>query len=405
MIYLKYLSKLMAQIALVVAFLPAVTSCEHEEYGPDIPENKDPEEVRRTVLVYMLASNNGLGGYDTQDLREMCTAAAEGGIAEGRLLVFHSASNGRQVLKEIMPSGEIDTLKVYVGSTAPQTSQRMSEVLDDMAEIAPARDYGLVLWGHGSGWLENGIDEDLQSDTQTYAYGSENGNQWMNITTLAKVLEGRGFGFLHFDCCYMASVEAIYQLRKTAPFIVAYPTEILGWGMPYERTVKYYFEPEPDLESVARETFDFYQHIEDNISLSELNYRPDTYRMCTVSLIRTAGLERLANATRDIYARNSTGIPANYTPQSYTLNANRYYCDFGSYVGALKSDDQQLDEFKAALADVVMLELATEKIWGRLEITEHSGFSTFIMGKDDDMTKLNYSRLDWSKDVASALIK
>lgn len=401
MIYMKYISTLMAQIALVVAFSLGAASCIHDknEDEPEVPVEPENPSVGRTVLVYMLASGNGLGAgapndYDMQDISEMRKAAAAGDITDGRLLIFHSASNGNQVLKEITQDGEIDTLKIYEPELRPQTAQRMSEVLDDMKAWAPADDYGLILWGHGTGWIEDGIADETASDYQSYSYGSELNNKWkMNVTSLANVLEDRGFSFIYFDCCYMASVEVIYQLRNAVPKIVAYPTEVLAWGMPYDLNVKHFFAKDAELIEAATNTFDYYARQSSPV-----------YRMCTVSVFNTAGMKRLAEATRAIYQNNTTGVPENYSPQSYTLSRNNYYCDFGGYVNALKSDSQQFDEFKAALAEVVELELATEKIWNQLPISEHSGFSTFIMGSNADVSKSNYSRLDWFDDVASALI-
>lgn len=365
----------------------------------DTPEPPAPpvqEVAGRTVLVYMLASNS-LGStvspydYDMQDIREMQTAAAEGDITDGRLLVYHSSSNGNVVLKEILPD-RIDTLKIYDPDVLSQSRERMDEVFDDMKSLAPARDYGLILWGHGSGWLQDGIAES-QSTVQTYAYGEEN-RKWMNITTLASILEDRDFSFLYMDCCYMASVEVIYQLRKAVRRIVAYPTEVIAWGMPYDQNIKYFFMDTPDLESAAKATFDLYD------SMSN-----PTYRLCTVGVFDTSGMDRLAAATRAIYDRNTTGIPDGYTPQPYMTSGTCYYFDFGGYVAALDYDDALKAEFDAALSDVVLYEAATPRLWNQIDINEHSGLSTFIMESDARFTLKNYDQLDWFVDVASALIK
>ena len=397
---MKFQKNIFSRLTLTVIaglFAIAVSSCHDDVDNPDAPAVIG--ETGRTVLVYMLASNNGLGAsrpydYDIQDIDEMISAAREGDIRNGRLLIFHSSSNGRQILKEITSSGAIDTLKIYDSSIVPQSVERMTEVLDDMASLSPAKDYGLILWGHGTGWIEDGLSEDVRSDVHTYSYGSENGNyQKMNITSMAYALEGRELRFVYFDCCYMASVEVAYQLRHVTPRLVVYPTEILAYGMPYDQNVKHFFATEPELEAAARNTFDFYDKM--------TNPR---YRMCTVSVINTAGLDRLAEVTRAIYANNSTGIPAGYKPQSYTTSGHHYYCDFGGYIAALNADEEQREQFKAAMADVVALELATEKIWGSLTISEHSGLSTFIMSSDKDASNNNYNRLDWYADVASSLI-
>lgn len=390
----RYISRLLCAFSCVAL----MAACGGSNDGPEPPESS-AGDASRTVLVYMLASSNGLGAtspldYDIQDIDEMFTAAKAGDLGEGRLLVFHSASNGNQVLKEITPSG-IDTLKVYDPTVFPQTSPRMGEVFDDMKELAPAGDYGLVLWGHGTGWLQDGITETEMSEVKMYSYGWEHkSSQAMNVTTLAANLEGRGFSFLYFDCCYMASVEVAYQLRHAVDKIVAYPSEVLALGMPYDRNLKCLFNSEPDLVGAAKNTMDFY-----NAMLE------DSYRMCTISVINTGGMDRLASATAHIYGINTTGLPAGYTPQPYEMGSVCNYYDFASYVRALDSDVELLEEFESALADVVVYEDATEYLWGRLPLNEHSGLSTFIMKNDGDLSKKNYSQLDWYADVASNLIK
>lgn len=128
-------------IAIALMSVIAFSSCRHED-DPQPPQKPVKENVHRTVLVYMLAASNGLGSsapydYDIQDIKEMLTAAEAGDLGEGRLLVFHSASNGNQVLKEISSDG-IDTLKIYDSNVLPQSSRRMSQVFDDMESLAPA---------------------------------------------------------------------------------------------------------------------------------------------------------------------------------------------------------------------------------------------------------------------------
>lgn len=388
------LIRLLCALSCVVAF----AACGDHNDTPGQP-GPPQQDAHRTVIVYMLASSNGLGAgaprdYDIQDIEEMCEAVRAGALGYGRLLVFHSASDGSQILKEITPSG-IETLKEYDPEVLPQTSSRMNEVFDDMKNFAPAGDYGLILWGHGTGWIQDGITESEPAAVRPYSYGWEHkGSQAMNITTLASTLEGRGFSFLYMDCCYMASVEVVYQLRNAVRMIVAYPTEVLAYGMPYDKNIKCFFNNDPDLVGAAKNTMDFYKAMLE-----------DSYRMCTVAVIDTDGMDGLASVTSLIYGMNSTGLPPDYTPQPYETGSVCNYYDFASYVRALDSSGGYLDEFESALADVVVYEDATAYLWGRLPLNEHSGLSTFIMKNDGDMSKKNYSQLDWFKDVASNLIK
>ncbi len=390
---------------LVLSTVFSLQSCRNDD-EPVIPQPVEPELTGRTVLVYILSASNGLGGMDTKDINEMKDAAQNGDITDGRLILFHSSSKGTQVLQEMLPDGTLDTLKVYDPIVRPQTSERMNEVIEDLKTEAPAKDYGLILWGHGSGWLEDGLSEEPANAPQTCSYGSEYSDKYkMNMTTLARVLDGKGFSFIYFDCCYMASVEAMYQLRNVTPFIVASSAEVMGWGMPYHWNIKHFFAPDPELVEAATNTYEYYQHIEENLPASELYGKPNSYRSCTISVINTAGLDQLAAATRSIYNDNQVGIPDGYYPQSFTLSSNKYYCDFGGYVNALNPTQEQRAAFDAAISETVILQLATEKIWNQLEIREHSGLTTFIMKSDTQSDLNNYGNLDWYNDVASALIK
>ena len=142
---------------------------------PDNPEPvpEPPTEVTRAVLVYMVA-NNSLGsstvpgeeeygrGFDKSDLREMAKAAREGSLGANRLLVYHHAYLSEPRIIEITPDGERE-LKEYDTSELSVSTSRMTRVIDDFMELAPARNYGIVLWSHADGWLDNGIEEEAQT--------------------------------------------------------------------------------------------------------------------------------------------------------------------------------------------------------------------------------------------------
>ena len=101
------LFKLYIYQLIIFAVLLLHTACD------DSPEPVGSATVNRTVLVYMVASNNlGTGRFDMADIAEMQQAAEAGDITDGRLLVYHVPPSGDPVLKEVTASG-IDTLAVY----------------------------------------------------------------------------------------------------------------------------------------------------------------------------------------------------------------------------------------------------------------------------------------------------
>ncbi|MDE5643940.1 MAG: hypothetical protein K2I56_10680 [Muribaculaceae bacterium] len=351
-----------------------------------------PGEVGRTVLVYMVASNNlGIGKFDQADIEEMQKAADAGGVAGGRLLVYHVPASGDPVLKEVRRGG-IDTLAVYDSSESSVSSGRMRRVFADTKALAPARDYGLVLWSHASGWLQDGMDDEIEAAPQPKAFGYDKG-QKMNITALARTLEGEDFSFVYFDCCYMGAVEVAYELRDATEMIVASPSELPSAGMPYDLNVPCFFAAEPDLVQAARNTFDCYDAM------------GGSSRTCTMSVVRTEGMSRLAAAVRDIYLHAEESWPEGYEPQRYMTETRCYHFDLEYYIEALCDDSGMLEEFRSALSAVVLYEDATDYLWSRLPIESHCGLSTFIFTGESQTAMKNYDTTSWYRDVASALNK
>ncbi|MCD8387572.1 MAG: clostripain-related cysteine peptidase [Bacteroidales bacterium] len=381
--------------------LPVLAACGSSNDEPTIEPTPDPDPTPRTVLVYMVAGSSSLGGsgYDTQDLNEMLTAAAEGQIGKGRLIIYHSpyatsSTNCIPVLKEVTAAG-IDTLKIYPAGTSSVTEAQMSQVFADTKELAPAEDYGLVLWGHGTGWLQDGVSE---STGKTYSYGGDF-KKYMNITSLNNVIKDQGLSFVYFDCCYMGNVETLYEVRDAAPVMVGSATEVPLWGMPYDKNLKYFFSDTPDMLGAAQSTFEY------NMNL--YNTSSDSNAKCpvTISVVYTEGLEALARATREIYEGAESSWPSGYVPQRYTTSSNGYYCDLEHYVQELAQSDEQYQEWRALLDLTVAYAAASPAIWTSTPINTTCGLSTYIMRTASSATTNNYNELQWYADVASALFE
>lgn len=336
----------------------------------------------RTVLVYMVA-NNSLGQYDFDkgDLEEMKEAAMKGQLGDSRWLVYYHPFGGEASLKELTADGEFTTLVEYTDSKLSVSRDRMSQVLADMRRLAPAKEYGLVLWSHASGWLENGVTESRQR-----SFGIDNG-RYMNITTLAEVLNEMRFRFIYADCCYMACVEVAYQLRGCADYFVASAAELPAKGMDYSLNMALLTAPEPDLIGAARNTFNVYAPFNDERGNS----------WCTMSVIYLPMMEALAEATNLIYRTGS--FPKNFEPQSFTSGYN-YYSDLGQFVEQTATIQNLLTNWNMTMEQVVLYEASTPYITGAIPVRTHCGLTTFILNSQSDNTMRNYNQLDWYKDVA-----
>lgn len=356
--------------------------------SPDVPAT-----AHRTVLVYM-AANNSLGNqrYDELDLNEMQDAARNGDLGGGHLMVFRADIDGNYTLSEITDKG-IKTVKTYSSSDGLTSvhAKRMSSVIDDVKTFAPADSYGLILWSHGMGWLQDGISDDFEPKAKSWG---EDSRRTMNITSLRNALTGKDLDFVYFDCCYMASVEVAYELRKVTPYIIASAIELPAEGMRYDLNIAPLFaKGKADLIGAARNTFNHYDS------------RLGAERTCAMSVIATAGLDNLASASRAIYRASGGKTPADFLPQRFMTESNCWFFDMAQYYRALAANsedkDTLLQEWNKSLEDCVVYEAATPRVWNRLDIEHHCGLSTYILNSTSENTTRNYNTLSWYNDVIS----
>ena len=373
----------MKNLLYILFIAPILALCGCSGDDDDTPVADAP----RAVLVYMVANNSlGSAHYDSSDINEMLIAAKNGGFGDSRLFIYHHARNANPALKEITAAGE-RPLITYDTNTSSVSVARMKQVINDFCRIAPASRRGLILWSHGSGWIENGIQESANA-ISPLSFGDD-GGRYMNITSLCNALSSKVFDYVYFDCCYMAGVEIAYELRNCTDFIVGSVTELPSPGMPYDETLRHLLKADADLVGAATATFDFY------------NAKSGEARTCTISVIKSDGMEALADATRAIYEVNNTSS-AGFSPQRF-MTAACYLYDFGQYVDDLAADLPELkSNFNNALADVVVFKASTPRIWDMLAINHHSGLSTFIPN-ESQANKYHYNNLSWATDVASAL--
>lgn len=388
------MNKLLIKYIFPVVGLLAFSACHSDE--PDEPV----ATAERTVLVYQEAFNDlGDEGWDRDDINEMRQAAKAGDIKNNHLLVYNSRRSGIYLM-EILPD-RIDTLKTYDRSQLTVSSSRMKEVLADVKSLKPAPSYGLVLWSHGNGWLQDGISDPMDSPKRSF--GNENFRSRMNITTLARVLEGEELDFLYFDCCFMGSVETLYELRDVAPVIVSSPSELPKPGMPYNLNVGPFFRSgSADIVTAAQNTFRYY------------NSMTGADRTCTMTVTDATKLEALAAATKAIYEKASPTLPVGFTPQQYEDGSfGGYYSDFRQYVNALCFDmngsprfenaQALADNFNAAFDAATLYFEATPKLWGFMSLENTTGLSTYILRNASLASSHKYNTLGWYADVASSL--
>ncbi|MDE6300885.1 MAG: hypothetical protein K2M19_04145 [Muribaculaceae bacterium] len=353
---------------------------------PQLPETK----TRFAVLVYMVASNSlGASGYDAADIKEMENAAGQ--IPDGtRWLVYHAPSNSDQpVLKELNSDGTWTALKEYTPRQSA-TPERLSEVIRDFREICNPEADGIVFWSHASGWLEDGAVNAVPGMQKSF--GVDFGTR-MNLTAMAPVLEKAPFRFLYFDACFMGTVEVVYELRKSADYIVASPAEVPAAGMPYQHNLPLLLDGTIEsLKEAAVNTFNLY----DSQSDPEM-------RTCTMTVVRTDALERLAAATAPIYLKTPLAHPLTTATNYRGTTVTGYSLDLGEYVTALCDEhgipDSERTEFESALNSAVIYCAATPRLWNSWPLNNPTGLATYVFNDPAKYDTKGYDRLQWAQDV------
>lgn len=387
---MKYFGKLVT-FAIIALLGLGLWSCGS---SGDEPKPVEPPVTQRTVLLYIVANNNlGQWYFDEEDLAEIDSVRSSI-PQEYKLMVYHSKfDKSAPELYEVTPEGNVSVATYTPGVS--HTVARMRQVFDDVKAHAPANAYGLILWSHATGWLQDGEDDPLsptESLIRPLTFGSEDGKR-MNLTSLRTALEGQGFDYVYFDACYMATVEVAYELRKVTKYIVGSPSELPAGGMPYDKNLMHLLRgTRADLIQAATNTFSIYNAIVDPRD-----------RCCTMAVIDTAPMEELAAATRAIYEVTPLKHPGEHVTNYRSTERNGQSCDFAEYVRALGSldgvDPSLLARFNAVYPKVVLYAAATDKLWGMWPMYSSNGLSTLIFDYPEDITFRNYDTLQWAADV------
>ncbi len=316
----------MRNLLYTLLFLLALTACSSEEedndYTPTVPGA--PSEARgpfnRTVLFY-ISGENDLNNFIAKELKEI----RKGSIAIGNnavVVYVDDINRNRPPYILWIKEGEtIDSL-TWEEDLLSSDAETLRYVLGHTSEYYPAEEYGLVLWGHGSGWM---LEDSVSTASSRRAYGVDTGNnesstngKWMNMSTLAKTLgEWNHLKFIFADCCQFQCVESAYELRNVTDYIIGSPAEIPGVGAPYDTVLRGLYDHS---ERFYQTIVDAYFEQVIPLSYSNNGWNSYSYDSRTpLSVIKTSKMNDLTKATQ--------AVLKTFLPQSSLnlLNKNLIY--------------------------------------------------------------------------------
>lgn len=360
----------------------------------DNPTTETP--TKRTVVIYMVATNT-LSSNALLDLAEIESTIQSTGTNGCRLLIYKdSYSDVPQLIEYKKGEKEIQTitLQTYDNTTASTTVRRMQQVFSDVQSVAPAEDYGLILWSHASGWA-NSLT--ARSNVSVLSFGDDSGDE-MPIDELAEALPTDMFSFVYTDACYMAGIEVVYEIRNKIRYFIGSVTELPADGMDYTNNLPCFFADQAKLEQACKNTFNKY------------NSMSGSSRTCTMSLIDCSQLEALAQVCKEIYSIGKSSTPVSEI-QRYKYTSPYLFYDLGQYVNSYEAvnevNAEQIaslqEDFNTIMSKVVLYKATTPAIFNKFTIDEEyfSGLSTYIMGttQTSGVNESYYKTLSWYKDV------
>ncbi len=336
----------------------------------------------RVLLVYMGGDNN-LSGENVRKIEALRLACRRPGE---RVLIYSDERGRPPRLLEITPAGNgegvVRQVRAYAESNSA-SAMVLAEVLETVRCDYPASSYGMIVFSHASGWLPEGR---LLNPT----FGKQrsviiDGLHEMELVDFAAAIPDGMFNFIVFETCFMGGVETMYELRHKAAYIVASSTEMLSPGLlpVYGDIFPLLFQPEADLQGVAQRYFAYY------------NAREGDDRSATIAVVRTDGLDELAEAAATALTETMTGDVGDI--QHFDRYAYRLFFDFGdAYARVL--DKEAFGRLQRQLDHCILYKAATPSFipgQGGFTITHFSGLSTYIEQPEFPSLNEQYRRLAW----------
>jgi len=381
----------------------------------DDPEDIPQKIVKQMTLVYAV-NNNNLSGDLVMNESQMLEAMSKYDTDVYKLLVYKYTPEGAGLYEIKKQGGELkfSLLRQYDNTVLSINPDRVSQVLNDALSEYPDVESNLFFWGHGLGWVNPYKYSNTQVLTESrtvpqsdgsvsvmlqelYGFGGEyidetnRKSDYIDIDELAAAVPDGRFDMIWFDCCYMSSIEVAYQFRNKCRSFVAYPTEIMAEGLPYNLVLPKIIGENGNKIEAAKTLYNYYTS----------NLAP-----VTVAVMDMTHIEDVADAARTIFSVGNSR-PSTGGLQNYSRISRVPYYDFGQYMreyanvnsGSLsqKEADANVNALKVALDKFVLYCEASDVDFNSRPIVKDnfSGISIHNYMDMDTERERYYRELDW----------
>ncbi len=368
-----------------------LTSCSSKKDEPTpIPEN-----YKRTILVYAVASNN-LESNLVANKKQMIEGMEDVDLSQYNLMVYEVNNKDSHIakLQKLVKGADsklrFETVKEFGRFTFSTDPKRVNEVINTVASEYKSDKIDLFFWSHGSAWeYATPIHKALGWDNY------QGQRDYLNINELAEAIPQGLVDMIWFDNCYMANIETIFELHGKCKNIVAYPTEIWSTGTPYENILPYLMTDNRDLAKAASEIGKYYGE-----------------RAYTVAVINVDAVNDVASAALPILV-NKQNMPAEKSLLKYsrknTVEEPLY--DFSDYIHKIVEMNPEiwsvtvsgklLSAFDASMNQLVEYKDCSDVDFNgnSLNRSIFSGINCHYFTDEEDEQNNFYKKLKWYKSI------
>lgn len=419
--------KILRYITLVALGLLAVACGPEPEYVPQPPQGT----ADHTVIMY-LAGNNNLESYLKDNIEDVIASVDEATPSDnGRIVIFYRqrASSGDPLLLQVyydrrLAMVQCDTLRTYPNTMSASDPLTLRTVIADAKKAAPAENYSMIFGSHATGWftkecmsrgaltrplsvefttLNDGSFWRQRGDEITRTFGLDGKIKYsdstiddpgMNITDMASALAGTKFRSLIFDACFMSSVEALYDLRQCADYVIASSAEIMGRGMPYDLVLQYLFKSgsvENNLVKYCSEYMRYYKELASG------------RKSGTISLIDCSKLDALVSAVASVEQGGLEYIKTEDVQAFELLDEHQFY-DLEHYYELTAKDGVAFTNLQNALSDCVVYTDHTPTVfsafgYGVFEVERSCGLTVNIPSVSYPLFRSEWLKTSWAKRI------
>lgn len=385
---------------LFIFLLFFATAChDNDDERPTGPQPR--EKVERTVLVYIVGDagdSNELSDLLKRNFYDMKEGMKDVDYSKCNLVVYSEMDDDVPHLISLKKVGDrvvADTLFTY-DEQNPLKKEVMTSVMRQTVNYCPADSYGMIFLSHSASWVP------ARKDANSRYIGYYRKSQ-MNIQDFREAIVNAfpvPLKFILFDSCLMQSIEVAYELRDCAEYLIGSPTEIPGPGAPYKTLVPELYSKTDAAVKIADSYYRYYENNYNGMTPTNSVWTAGV----SVSVVNTANLEQLTNATRLILTEHvGMGEAVDRSKvMLYDLSSNKANYDLDNLVQRLTGgkDNVEYQLWRIDFNDVVEYWKTTPKNFsiyqGLFSMQGSEGLSIYIpYGESNSALNSFYRTLQW----------